>query len=526
MTEARRFTGGRIFTGRRFVEALLVEDGRVVSLGSEEEVARASPTGCEGEDLSGGLVAPGLVDAHLHVAEVVRAEQGLPLEGLRAREEIGERLRRWAEMHPAGPIVGRGWSVEGFSDGEEPTRRDIESVVADRPVVLYHVSGHAAIVNGYVLDAAGITAGSPDPPGGRWGRGPDGTPNGRLYERALGAVARFSSGAYPPDPRAIGRTLRSWAALGVTTVGTLNTDPEELEVLATLAKSGDLPVRVRAYLRYARFSEVDFGRRLDAAEGGLLSVRGTKSFADGAFGPRTAWLSQPYADRPDSAGDSTLGAAELAEVVERTVSAGLVPAVHAIGDRALGAVLHAMDGASPAPTPLRVEHAALVPPELHSVLDRVRPALVVQPGVRLERWLAPSPARAGASSIRLSVPHADRTRAPAHRLERRTLRPRRSLERVGRGGPPYRPGGPIREPGPGGEPLRRASLSALYVECRSRIRGSGPRDPRGGGAGRPGRPGRTRPRARDRSRALRGASDLAGRGADLPSREEGRGVTV
>ncbi|MGA8275196.1 MAG: amidohydrolase [Thermoplasmata archaeon] len=402
MTEARRFTGGRIFTGRRFVEALLVEDGRVVSLGSEEEVARASPTGCEGEDLSGGLVAPGLVDAHLHVAEVVRAEQGLPLEGLRAREEIGERLRRWAEMHPAGPIVGRGWSVEGFSDGEEPTRRDIESVVADRPVVLYHVSGHAAIVNGYVLDAAGITAGSPDPPGGRWGRGPDGTPNGRLYERALGAVARFSSGAYPPDPRAIGRTLRSWAALGVTTVGTLNTDPEELEVLATLAKSGDLPVRVRAYLRYARFSEVDFGRRLDAAEGGLLSVRGTKSFADGAFGPRTAWLSQPYADRPDSAGDSTLGAAELAEVVERTVSAGLVPAVHAIGDRALGAVLHAMDGASPAPTPLRVEHAALVPPELHSVLDRVRPALVVQPGfVWSDGWLR---ARLGPERARFAYP--------------------------------------------------------------------------------------------------------------------------
>jgi hypothetical protein len=402
MTVTRRFTGGRIFTGRRFVGALLVEDGRVAIAGTEEEVARASPTGVEVEDLSGKLVVPGLVDAHLHVAEVVRAEQGLPLEGLRSREEIGERLRRWAETHPSGPIIGRGWSVEGFSDGEEPTRRDIEVAVGDRPVVLYHVSGHAAIVNGYVLDSVGFVAGSLDPPGGRLGRGPDGTPNGRLYERALGAVGRFSTGAFPPDPSAIGRTLRSWAKLGLTTVGTLNTDPEELEALASLARSGDLPVRVRAYLRFSRFSEVDLHRRLDAHEGAILSVRGTKSFADGAFGPRTAWLSQPYADRPDSSGDSTLDAAELGGVVERTVQAGLVPAVHAIGDRALGAVLHALDGASSGPGSSRVEHAALVPPGLYPTLDRVRPTLVVQPGfVWSDAWLA---ARLGAERVRFAYP--------------------------------------------------------------------------------------------------------------------------
>jgi predicted amidohydrolase YtcJ len=402
MSGARRFTGGHIFTGRRFVEALLIDGGRVVSAGTEPEVARASPTGCEVEHLAGGMVVPGLVDAHLHIVEVVRAEQGLPLEGLRSREELGVRLRRWAELHPAGPIIGRGWSVDGFADGNEPTRRDLESAVADRPVILYHVSGHAAVVNGLVLDAVGYTARSPDPPNGRLGRGPDGTPNGLLYERALAPVGRFSGGAYPPDPISMGRTLRSWAALGITTVGTLNTDPEELEALAALATAAALPVRVRAYLRYPRFSEVDVRRPIDTAEGGILSIRGTKSFADGAFGPRTAWLSHPYADRPEGSGDSTLGPTDLAEVVASTVALGLVPAVHAIGDRAIGLVLNALDGAPHSPAPPRVEHAALVPPELYAVLDRVRPALVVQPGfVWSDSWLE---ARLGPERARFAYP--------------------------------------------------------------------------------------------------------------------------
>lgn len=402
MSEARRFTGGRVFTGRRFVDALLVENGRVACAGSEAEVARASPSGCEVENLHGALVAPGLIDAHLHLVELVRAEQGLPLEGLRSREEIGERLRRWAEVHPSGPIIGRGWNVEGLPDGEEPTRRDIESAVDDRPVVLYHASGHAAVVNGYVLEAVGYTASSPDPPGGRLGRGADGTPNGLLYERAMGAVGRFSSGAYPPNPDAIGRTLESIAALGITTVATLNTDPEELEALASLARSGALPVRVRAYLRFDRFPEVDLRKSLDTQNGGVLSVRGTKSFTDGAFGPRTAWLSEPYADRPDRIGDSTLGPEGLAEVIRRTVEAGLVPALHAIGDRALGTALKALDRLAPSAAPPRVEHAALVPPPLYSLLGRVRPALVVQPGfVWSDSWLG---VRLGAGRARFAYP--------------------------------------------------------------------------------------------------------------------------
>jgi predicted amidohydrolase YtcJ len=402
MSETRRFTGGRVFTGTRFVESLLVEDGRVAAAGSEPEVRRASPSGCEVERVSGCLLLPGLVDAHLHLAELTRAKEGLDLALVGSREEMVERVRRWAETHPSGPIIGRGWDVERFTDGADPTRLDLEQVVADRPVVLYHASGHTAVVNGSALTAVGYEDHTPDPPGGQLGRAPDGRPNGLLYERALEPVARFSSGAFPPEPEAMGRTLRYLASLGLTTIATLNTDPEELEALEYLERTDRLAVRVRAYLRFSRLAEVDLPRPFDGAEGRHLAVRGVKAFTDGAFGPRTAWLSSPYTDRPERSGGPTHSREELAAIVHQTVAAGLVPALHAIGDRALGQALMALDGSLPAPGPSRVEHASLVPPELFPSLDRVRPALVVQPGfVWSDGWLE---ARLGPARARQAYP--------------------------------------------------------------------------------------------------------------------------
>ena len=76
MVDARRWIGGSIFTGTRYVEALLVEGERVLVAGTEEEVRRASPTGVETVRLDGRIVIPGLVDAHVHLSELVRQREG------------------------------------------------------------------------------------------------------------------------------------------------------------------------------------------------------------------------------------------------------------------------------------------------------------------------------------------------------------------------------------------------------------------------------------------------------------------
>ena len=424
MTEAHRWTNGRVFTGRRTVRALLAEDGRITAAGTEEEVARASPTGVEVHDLGGHLVLPGLIDAHLHVAELTRSREGLDLRGIPSISTLVERIRAWADSHPEGALVGRGWHVEQFREGRAPDRDDLDRAVADRPLVLYHASGHAAVVNSGALAVAGRAVSFPDPAGGRVGRSSDGTPNGLLYEEAMRPVASIATAAFPPEPEALARTLRFAASFGLTTVSTMSTSPEELAALRVLADAATLPVRVRAYVRLSLLesfapSEIE-GNRAD----GFYGVPGVKAFADGAFGPRTAWLSHPYTDAPGVYGVPVGTEDGLSAALARAVGRGLAPAVHAIGDRAVERVLRLLEtvaGATRAPG--RIEHAALTPPELLPALDRGPTRARHSARVRLERRVALAPPRSGEGAVGLCVSLALRPGPPSGGFERRAIRP-------------------------------------------------------------------------------------------------------
>jgi predicted amidohydrolase YtcJ len=115
-----------------------------------------------------------------------------------------------------------------------------------------------------------------------------------------------------------------------------------------------------------------------------------KAFADGAFGPRTAWLSSPYSDETAGSGGPVGDDRVIAERLASAAGAGLAPAVHAIGDRGLARALGMVAPwtGDPDRPPARIEHAALTPPELLTSLASVRPFLVVQPGFLLsDHWL-------------------------------------------------------------------------------------------------------------------------------------------
>ena len=381
MTEAHLWKNGRVFTGRRTVSALLAEGGRVTAAGAEAEVARVAPTGTEVHDLEGHLVLPGLLDPHVHVAELTRVREGLDLKGLASISALVDQIRSWASEHPKGAVVGRGWRAEQFREGRPPNRDDLDRGLLDRPVILFHASGHVAVVNSSAIAVAGLDRAGGDPPSGRVGRDANGVPNGLLYEEAVRPVASIAAAAFPPEPAALARTLRAVAALGLTSVATMSTGPEELAALRALARAGTLPVRVRAYLRLARLDEFTPRDLEGDGPAGFFGVTGVKTFTDGAFGPRTAWLSHPYADAPEDSGVPVGTEEELAAAIARAVDRGLAPAVHAIGDRAVARAVRLLEpvrGKTRAPG--RIEHAALTPPELLPEIDRVRPVLVVQPG--------------------------------------------------------------------------------------------------------------------------------------------------
>jgi len=387
MSEAHLFIGGRVFTGQRYTESLLVDAGTVVAVGTEEEVRRAAPTGVERVELAGRLVVPGLIDAHLHLADLTRFREGLNLSEVRGSDELAERLGEWATHHPVGPIVGRGLDVERSLGGRWPVREDLDRAVGDRPVVIVHASGHAAIVNSAAVIAAGLASRPPEETRNRVARDSSGRPTGVVYEEAVRWLGPLTAG--PTEADGMLRTLRYLASLGLTTVASMNLPLDELTLLRSLATDNRLPIRVRGYVRLLRIHEFASSDLAPAGRPGSFSVVGTKGFTDGAFGPRTAWLSEPYADRPEESGIEVESDETLAEALAVADGQGLAPAMHAIGDRAIVRAARLIAPyAHRSGAPARVEHVALTPPDVLSALDEVRPALVVQPGfVWSDFWL-------------------------------------------------------------------------------------------------------------------------------------------
>ena len=374
-----------------------MDGASVVSAGSEPEVRRSVPTGTEVVRLEGRLVIPGLIDAHLHLESLARLRTSLDLTDVRDLDDLTRRVREWEAAHPAGPVVGRGLDVERSLQGRWPTRADLDRMVGDRPVILRHVSGHAAVGNGAALAAAAVDSRPSADLQACVGRDADGRPNGILYEEAMSWWGPLLS--TPTTEEEVARALSSLAPLGLTTVASMAVSGEELTTLRSLAAAGRLPLRVRAYVQLLRLAELRPAGLAPVGAPGRFVVVGAKGFTDGAFGTRTAWLSEPYADGPEGSGIAVESDETLSAALEASNSLRLAPALHAIGDRAVARAARLLapyvgrDGA-----PARIEHVGLTPPSVLSVLDRVRPALVVQPGfVWSDFWL---PARLGAERAR------------------------------------------------------------------------------------------------------------------------------
>jgi predicted amidohydrolase YtcJ len=348
-------------------------------------VARLAATGTPRVDLRGRLAIPGLVDSHLHLAETARAAASVDLRRARSISELGSRVRAWARRHPAGPLLGLGWEEAAFPERRYPTASDLQLWTGDRPVALYRVCTHAAVVSPRLLEELGVRPDSPDPPGGRIGREPDGSPNGLLFDRALEPLSEWVDRSVSTHSGALVQVLRSAARVGLTTLGAVSASPEEVETTVGLAHRAPLPARVAFYLRAmdrGRFSQLRKRSRTDSTD-----VVGVKVVADGAFGPRTAWLTRPYHDRREDSGFPLRTDPELRTILTEADAAGAALAVHAIGDRTIAATLDAFEALRPFRRP-RLEHASLTPPALLRRLRKVRPLLVVQPGfVRSDAWI-------------------------------------------------------------------------------------------------------------------------------------------
>ena len=368
----------------RFNALWIGDDGRVLAVLDRDDTR---PRDVDYQvDGGGRIVMPGLIDAHAHVMGVGFGALTLDLSETESLAEALEAIRVFAAENDSRPwILGRGWNQEKWGLGRFPTAAELDSVVADKPVYLQRVDGHAGWANTKAMEAAGITEKTAAPAGGRIERlAGSRKPSGVFVDAAEGLVTKAV-----PDPRPTERDLalveaqKRFHALGITAVADMGTTIEDWQTFRRAGDMGRLSLRIMAYAAGPDAMELIAGSRPTPwLYDDRLRMNGVKLYLDGALGSRGAWLKQPYADDPGNTGLPLMSGTQLRNILVRAATGQFQPAIHAIGTAANADALQAIHDIAesfPGDRRWRVEHAQIIDPAdiamfgKHGIVASVQP---------------------------------------------------------------------------------------------------------------------------------------------------------
>jgi predicted amidohydrolase YtcJ len=375
MPSTTLYKKGTIYTldrGRPRAEAIVVRDGRILDLGSNDDmVLQWGRADVKQVDLAGGMVIPGLIDSHLHLSATGLKLISLDLSGVGSKQAMLASIRHKArEIKPGEWLIGRGWNEKLFSDGGLPVMEELDQAAPHCPMFLTRICGHAFLANTRAFERCGVTYESTIPVGGEisWDEGTK-NPTGLVLETA----SRLFQEHIPPVQgeklkHAVRLAIQHSLEHGLTSVHT-----EDLRYLGGLEQTyqiyqellfGEEQLGLRCNLLiYYPFLQALIENGMFAGYGNeTLQIGALKLFADGAIGRRTAKLSQPYADAPAETGQLVLEEEELRDIVRRGRAHHMPIAAHVIGDGALEVVLNALDQVAPVRYPDRLIHNQIIQP--------------------------------------------------------------------------------------------------------------------------------------------------------------------
>jgi hypothetical protein len=323
---------------KRPLASVLVIDGeRIFAAGGDELLREFS--NAEKQDMRGRVILPGLTDAHIHLQYYSLGLQKIDCETDTLEECLRRVVERVKKSKPGEWILGHGWNQNPW--GRWPTAADLDSIAPNNPVYLTAKSLHAALANSAALKIANITASTPDPTNGQIQRQLNGNPTGVLLESAMELITRVNPESnVEMIASAIEKAQPILWKMGLT--GAHDFDRREcFMALQQLHLQDKLKLRVTKNIPVELLDHASaLGLRTGFGDD-WLRIGSVKAFMDGALGPRTAAMFQPYEGEPENKGILNMDGEELFEFGRRAADVGLGMTVHAIGDRANHEALNA-----------------------------------------------------------------------------------------------------------------------------------------------------------------------------------------
>jgi len=359
------YHGGSILTindAQPSAEAVAIKDGRIIAVGSKDEILKTKGDGTRLIDLNGKTMLPGFVDAHGHVMggglQALSANMLAPPDGkVKDIASLQQVLRDWAAANEEivkkiDLIVGFGYDNAQLAELRHPTREDLDTVSKDAPIVLIHQSGHLIAVNSRALEVGEITAATPNPEGGVIQRSEGGKePSGVLEETAaFPLMLKLLSRAGPEGSATFVRSgAEMWARFGYTTAQDGRTMPNAVEAMKEVAEAGGFKIDVVSYPDVLVDREL-IKREVSRTYKNRFRVAGAKLTIDGSPQGFTAWRDRPYYDpvgnyAPGYRGYPAATAEQVGDAVDWAFANNIPILTHANGEAASDQLIANIDAA-------------------------------------------------------------------------------------------------------------------------------------------------------------------------------------
>lgn len=357
-------------------EAFLVSDGRIVAIGSVDEVTAAAP---RAHTIAlDGWIMPGLIEPHGHPSSSAVLLSGTTVDirpvVVPTADGVMDKIRSALAARPDTLFVN-GWDPLLQRGLEAPNRASLDELAGPIPLVILHNSGHCAYFNTAAAALAGIDRTTADPPGASFGRDDDGELSGTAFETA--GVARvvmpITAAAQRDFPRLLSEQFADLNRRGYTTVSDLGWDHAESPVLDALRASGEISMRLRLY----EMSKPGGTPTVERGSGDeFVRQVGVKTWSDGSPWVGNIATSFPYLDttatraiglEPHHRGTANFSTEQLIEVGDAYAAAGWQLACHSHGDIAVTSTLDAyqalIERHGLVDHRFRLEHAGAMTPE-------------------------------------------------------------------------------------------------------------------------------------------------------------------
>ena len=376
-------------------QGLAVAGDRILLVGTDGQVRATAGPHTRVVDLEGKFVLPGFIDNHTHFMSGGFQLQSVDLRHAGDESEFVRLIRERAERLPGRWITGGDWDHDRWPGGELPRRELIDRFAPETPVFVSRYDGHMALANSVVLEMAGITRHTPDPPGGHIVKDEEtGEPTGILKDAAMDAVWRLIP---PPTEEemmdAAELALAEARRVGLTSIQDISA-AEHVATYQKLKEQGALTARMYCRLPLWRWKELADHTVRAATGDEWIRVGSLKAFVDGSLGSSTALFFEPYVSEPSTYGlpSDVVASGELERWALAADSAGLQLSIHAIGDSANSLLLDLFERIirrNPGwDRRLRIEHAQHIHPKDFERFARLGVIASVQPYHAIDdgRW--------------------------------------------------------------------------------------------------------------------------------------------